>query len=76
MDNILKGAKFGDKFRMRNGRMALFMKRNKYRGKYLMFRLDNSDDNFVIEYYVDIDGKREQHIETQYDLISKWEEEQ
>ena len=67
MKNILKGAKFGDKFVCRNGDIALYLWSNKKEGYSLQLEKEKKPQHY------DVDGHwyAQADKENPYDVVSK-----
>lgn len=69
MENIFEGAKFGDKFRTRDGRMAIFCGKLPAINLYRIVIEGNLNSSNYSEF-----GTLNPHAESLYDIIGKWEE--
>lgn len=70
MKNIFENAKFGDKFRTRDGRMMLYLRKMP----------DNSDFHEVLDCYINIErfhsnGQYCERYPLPCDIVSEWQEE-
>lgn len=72
MENIFENAKFGDKFKARNGRMAIYLKYWEYEESPHDLIVD--DEGFPFEYSCTENGFFNADSESPYDIVSRWEE--
>lgn len=70
MENILKSAKFGDRFRTRDGRIAIYVKNYKH-GEYLHECLVDSEEGAYNVLYNKC-GRIYEH-ESDDDIVGKWD---
>ncbi len=70
MKSIFENARFGDKFRTRDGRMALYHCYDERHNKHFLFF-----EGYSFQYGVCPDGKRGEGSECNNDIVSEWEEE-
>lgn len=76
MKKLFKDAKFGDRFRMRNGEMAVFVKQYP-KSKDIKFMFLEYVDDYPIDRCLNFypNGRLTMERETEFDIIERWEEE-
>ncbi len=67
MENIFENVKFGDKFKTRDGRLAIFIRHDDFD---MFFHLEG--DRTSIRYFKD--GKWLSFRDTIYDIVARWNE--
>lgn len=70
----LNECKFGDKLKMRNGKMAIYACISPYSGSHILF-IESVESGYVMLFAAD-NGVVDYMIENSYDIVGKWEDEE